>query len=90
MPARFEPDYAAIGRYMTDGSLYPALEAPAREVYDRAKALASQHVDTGAYAESIDLVHSRTHYRVMIEVQATDPIAEVLEARYHVLGRAAG
>lgn len=90
MPAEFEPDHAGLREYLLSGELYPALEEHAALIEARAHALASEHVLTGAYLRGIEIVRTRTDERVEVEVRATDRISAILEAAYHVMGRAAG
>ena len=88
--AEFEPDFRSLGRYLESGALYPALDAVAELVLSRARAYAAQHVETGEYLASLGMDHTHQGERVGVDVYSSDPKANIIEAEFHILGRAAG
>lgn len=88
MPATFEPNHAGLREYMLSADLAEALMPKTEPILARAKALAAQHERTGDYERSIHIERNRSTDRVRAQVVADDPKAEILEARYHFLGKA--
>lgn len=86
--ADFQPNRAGIREYLLSGDLYPALEAHAEPIKARAEALARAHYRTGDYERAFHVERSRARDRVRVRVVNDDEVAPILEARYHILGRA--
>lgn len=89
--AQFTPNSAGLREYLLSGDLHPALLEAAVPIYARAKGLAAAHVRTGNYERGIQApAKERSPDRVVVRVRATDPKSALVEARYHVMGRAIG
>lgn len=86
----FTPNSAGYRELLMSPELYRGLAGPAAEIEGRAKENASPHYRTGAYESSIHTERQVGRDRVRMRVIADDDVASILEARYHILGRAVG
>lgn len=88
MTTDFEP--RDLGDVLNSPEVQAALYAQAEPILARAEAEALHHYRTGRYQSSFEIDRARWRGRVYLRVGNTDPIANILEARYHILGRAVG
>jgi hypothetical protein len=88
--AEYEPDYVGLGAVLTDQWLYGALYAKAAEIMHRAQSEALRHFRTGDYQDNFKIEEGRHPSRVYVHVVNDNDVALLLEARYHILGRAVG
>lgn len=86
----FQRDSRGYRELLMDPMLYKGLAPEAAKIEARAKANAAPHYRTGAYEHSIHTELQHGHDRVRERVIADDDVAPILEARYHIIGRAAG
>lgn len=88
--AHFEPNNRGLAAILLDPALYQPLERIADPIEARWKAGAAQHYRTGSYFRSIHKERGRSRDRVRVRVVADDEVSAILEARYHIAGRAVG
>lgn len=88
--AEFEPDHRGLGQVLFDPFLLPPLRRQAQAIMARAKTIAMSHYSTGDYEGDFSLEEGRHRSRMYVRVVNDNDVANLLEGRYHILGRAIG